>query len=219
MQLIIAVKNSLHSYCTTSFLGPPSWGIEPRALVRLRATHRGIWTLLVEKVPDLLLLLWIVTRAVLNGFLLIYLVAAAGSKHHLEAWPSPTGWHRWWNKACSLPVLMLFLGFCFVLFFCTFYSAAAKRSRSVARRACPSRRYSLHIAPPFLYPLCPAPPALPAVTSSGSSFLGKLNTAATAALASPGLISQKIMSWISSHSHPTVVHSSQIVPFFSLFHF
>lgn len=148
MQLIIAVKNSLHSYCTTSFLGPPSWGIETRALVRLRATHRGIWTLLVEKAPDLLLLLWIVTRAVLNGFLLIYLVAAAGSKHHLEAWPSPTGWHRWWNKACSLPVLMLFLGFCFVLFFCTFYSAAAKRSRSVARRACPSRRYSLHIAPP-----------------------------------------------------------------------
>lgn len=90
----------------------------------LRATHRGIWTLLVEKAPDVLLLLWIVTRAVWNGFLLIYLVAAAGGKHHLEAWPSPTGGHRWWNKACSLPVLMLFLGFCFVFFFCTFYSAA-----------------------------------------------------------------------------------------------
>lgn len=76
MQPIIVVKNSLHSYCTTSFLGPPSWGIETRALVRLRATHtRGIWTLLAEKAPDLLLLLllllWIVTRAVLNGFLLI----------------------------------------------------------------------------------------------------------------------------------------------------
>lgn len=116
---------------------------------------------------------------------------------------------------------MLFSGFCFVLSFCTFYSAAAKWSRSVARRACPSRRYSLHIAPLTLPspppPLCPAPPTLP--TSSGSSFLGELNTAATAALASPGLISQKIMSWISSHSHPTVVHSSQIVPSFFFFPF
>lgn len=151
--------------------------------------------------------------AVLNGFVVDYLLAAAGSTHHLEVWPSPTGRRRWWNKACSLPVLMLFV--VFVLFFCPFYSAAAKRSRRVALRACASR-CSLHPPPP---PLCPAPPTLPAVTSSGLSFLGKLNRAATAALASPGLISHKIMSWISSHSHPTVVHSLQIVPFSSLFHF
>lgn len=219
MQPIIVVKNRLHSHCTTSFLGPPSWGIETRALVRLRATHTwGIWTLLAEKVPDLLLLLlpWIVTRAVLNGFLLIYRVAAAGGKHHLEAWPSPTGWHRWWNKACSLPVLMLFSGFCFVLSFWTFYSAAAKRSRSVARRACPSRRYSLHIAS------LPPTPALSSTSNVANiewlEFSGKAKYSSrrSARLSRFNLTENNVLNFLplSSHSGPLFANCTFFFFFF-----
>lgn len=41
-QLIIAVKNSLHSSCTTSFFGPPGRGIETRFRCAMRAAHWGI---------------------------------------------------------------------------------------------------------------------------------------------------------------------------------
>lgn len=173
MQLIIAVKNSLHSSCTTSFCGPPSRGIETRFRCerRLRTEESGPSKgALVETAPDCWLLLWTV-RCSLSGLLVVYRVAAAGSARRLEAWPSPAGPRSWWNKACSLPVLMLFA--VFVLFRCLFDAVAAKRSRRAARRACASP-----CRPPP--PLCPAPPTLPAVTSS---FPGKLTIAAAASSA------------------------------------
>lgn len=155
-QLIITVKNRLHSSCTTSFFGPAGRGIETRFRCALQASHWGIRTLprcpCWETEPDWVLLLWIVKCAVLTGFL----VCLSGScsrqhTHHLDVWPSPTGRRKWWNKACSLPVLMLFL--LFVFFFCPCYSAAAKRSRRVALRACAARCCSRHPLLPHCFVL------------------------------------------------------------------
>lgn len=108
---------------------------------------------------------------------------------------------------------------CLCFFFCSFVHFILLQLKEAAELLCTLTPLVVTLStPPFppAPPLCPAPPTLPAVTSSGLSFLGKLNRAATAALASPGLISHKnhVLNFLplSSHSGPLSANCTFLFP-------